>query len=158
MKIGDIIFVRSSSPFSWLIRWLTRSEYSHCAIYLTEKKIIEADALKRVKISKNRYHDCPSVDLCLNDNEKVRLVEYLINQIGKPYDYKQIAGLFLRLIGLSKKQNLWDSVNSVICSELIDRGYGSIGRDLLPDRLDGDCTPADLANALLGREAVCKCA
>lgn len=143
-----------------IIRKLTKSEYSHCCVSIThdDSWIIEADVFQRIKPRKNKYksEEFRIVDIGLSDEQRLKLLLYLIKQTDKRYDYMQIAGLFLRLLGLSSRENLWNSRNRIICSELVDRGYKeALGIDLVPPLKDGDVTPADLASVLL-REPIIK--
>lgn len=151
--IGSVMFMRSSSPISWIIRKVTRSEWSHTAISISDDNswIIEADALKRIKPKPNRYKEYEIVDICTTDQQKLMLLQFLLKQTDVPYDYRRIIGILLYLIGLTKNDNLWNTTNRTICNELISEGYRHIGIDF-----GKAITPADLANLLLGRKSICK--
>jgi hypothetical protein len=150
--IGDVIFVRTSSPMSWIIRKISDSEYSHVCISVSNDNdyVIEADVFQRIKVIRNRYRETKTVQISMSEEERIRLLLFLLTYAEKPYDYKQIFGFLFRLLGLSRQENLWNSRNRIICSELIDLGYLSIGIDLVPNRVDGDITPQDLAANLKG--------
>lgn len=148
--IGSILLVRSSSPISWIIRKLTKSDYSHVAISVVEDDsiVIDADSFRRVKVHPNDFEVSVKIDVNLAKDQQDQLLDYLLKQVDLQYDYLQVLGFAVRLLGLSTKTNLWDSKKKIECVELVDKAFLSIGIDLLPGLPDGDATPGQLAEQL----------
>lgn len=153
MMIGSILLVKRSSLISWIIRKLAKSKYSHAAISLTEDNsvVVDADSFRRVMVRKNIFETPEIIDVALTPKQKADLVDYLLKQCGVEYDYFQVLGFAIRILGLSKKTNLWDSQKRFQCIELVDRAYMSIGIDLLPNKLVGDALPSDLDVEMIKR-------
>ena len=158
LMIGDIIFIRTKSPISWLIRKLTKSKYSHVAILMSDSGnfLIESDFLKPVKIRKNNYTQFEIVHLNITNEERLKLVSFLVDQTNRKYDYKRIAGIVLNILGLSDNKNLWNDYNKDICSELMVRGLTVLHSEGIPKEIVNAITPADIANILLKKEMICK--
>lgn len=151
--IGDIIFCRSSSPISWIIRNLTNSEWSHCIVSVSDDNsyIMESDIFQRCRVKRNRYdpEQTKTIRIPMTHEEQIQLLLFLLTYSDRGYDYRQIWGMFLRVIGLRKQENLWNSRNKIICSELIDRAFLKAGIDLVEGKRNGDVTPHDIYVALM---------
>lgn len=151
IETGDIILVRGSTPIiSPLIRWFTGSEYTHAGIAITSDWIFEIDmnqdlALRPVKRHKDfdvfRYKDGLTVD------QKTRIIQKAERRArnNKGYDWLKILGFIFEK--LFRTQFVFDSINHVICSEIVDLLYDAVGIDLLPDRKTGHVTPGDIAKS-----------
>jgi hypothetical protein len=84
----------------------------------------------------------------MNESQREQLLIFLKSVYGKRYDYLFILGIFLRLISV-RKSDMWsDKTDRIMCSELVDNAFLSIGIDLVPNRTTDNVTPADLYNAL----------
>ena len=147
--IGDIVFVRTRSPISWLIRKLTNSKWSHICVKMSDSFIIESDFLKSVKVRRMEYRDFRLVHLNITDPERIRLVTFLLEQTSVKYDYGRIFGILANILGISKNKNLWDSYNKLICSELVSQGLTIINSPNIPETIAYAITPSDIANILL---------
>jgi hypothetical protein len=150
--VGDIIFVRTKSPLSWLIRKLTRSEWSHVAVIMGERFLIESDFLKPVRVRKNNYKEFKIVKLHITDLERLELVSSLLDRTNQKYDYGRIGGILLYLIGMTKNRNLWNNLNRDICDELVIRGLTILAN--APKELSDAMTPGDVANILLKSDII----
>jgi hypothetical protein len=153
--IGDVIFVKTRSPISWAIRKLTKSEWSHVAVIMSDHFLIESDFLKPVKVRINRYSQTKIVNLNISDEERLKLVSFLLDQTNRGYDYGRIMGILLYLLGFTKNRNLWNDYNKDICCELIIRGLTSLNdvKNISPNIINA-ITPADVANVLLHEEVI----
>lgn len=151
MALGDIIFVKTSSPISSFIRWISKGEFSHVCLSMNEDDtvILEADVFKQLKVSKNKYSSYQVVDVDMSDYQRLQLLYFILGKYEAKYDYYYVLGLALKLIGLIKDSTVFDRRNRFMCSEIIDESFKAIGIDLIPDRIDGDISPSDLADALL---------
>lgn len=108
-----LIFVTNNNPGSWFIRWFTRSEYSH-VVLVYNNEVIEATFWHGVHKQ--------SLDVILKSYKKIlfREVEnvdsakawsFAESQIGKPYDWLSLLGMFFR--------HRWTSTKAWFCSELV---------------------------------------
>ena len=115
------------SPLSRLIRWQTRSIYSHIAIS-HEGQVVEALGTRgRVVLAENyrQYHtpgtvvdvlDVPGVDPDL-------AWDFALEQVGKPYDYRAIVKFVTRRP--ATENGRW------FCSELASAACSAGGVELL---------------------------
>jgi hypothetical protein len=115
--------------FDKLIRWWTKSPYSHCEI-VTNQVAIGADAWRGRVIARdvntfNRANwDIVSVSVADND--------WLLQQVGKRYDYLGILGFLLLKI---EKPAWW------YCSELAAAYLGISKRPISPGELYDNICP-----------------
>lgn len=109
-----ILLFRGRGVVSALIRWQTRSAYSHAAILLPDgETIIEAWQFKGVQ--ERKLTDWQGIDAfmvpSMDDWQWAKAVEHARQQIGKPYDYR---GVF-RFLTRSEA----DDNGKLFCSELV---------------------------------------
>ena len=131
MKNVYILLYRGKSLISKLIRWQTRSIYSHASIYIEGEGNIEAWHIGGVRM-KDSYCDGHksgtiidvfSVDL--SDEEIEKIVEYAKSKIGKKYDFRSVFRFLTR-----KPQNEHDK-DKWFCSELVFASFKYAGINLL---------------------------
>lgn len=129
MKIlpGDIYLTRSKSIIGKLIRYWTRSKFSHGGIVFNGSIGIEAT------FSGVRLVNLPKEDVIyltpakrLTDEELFNLYDFLLEQEGKLYDFRGIFNFLIK--GRHNVRDKW------YCFELIYEAYKKIGRTL--GRLD----------------------
>ena len=147
---GDIILVKGDTPIvSRVIRWFTQSEYTHAAIAIAENLVYEIDINKRLAIRPFSYekYDVFRYKYGLTNEQQI-LIQVYANEKeeeNKGYDWLHILSFAIQKIFRTKK--VYEEANKVICSEIVDNLYNQIGIDLIPDRADGDVTPAHLAQS-----------
>lgn len=143
MKTGDIIFVR---PKNWIGRAITffdKGEFCHVAIALDERRIFEAERGVNVRIIDNPYIDFEVVDLGLTYEQQQQIIEYAPSYLGKQYDYIQVFLILIRKVFHLDKKYMFNSLNTLICSELIDLILFQIG-EIPYDGSLGQYTPNEL--------------
>lgn len=150
LEIGDIVLYKGNGFFSKLVRFFTKSEYSHVSMMLSDKLSIEANWYKKSNVVPIKY-DKDTMEFYrvkggLTDKQKLVLLQHSYNFLNKVYDYPQIFGYVIRFFDKSKI-NLFNSTKRLICSELIDRAYLKLGIDLSSENYIGDVTPKDIANS-----------
>lgn len=121
MKSGDIIFVQGRGILSRLIRLFDRGTFSHCAIAVSRNKIVEAQYLTRVSIDvfdPTDYNYCEVLDLGLTKEQRERIVNASLKQLGKKYDYTQLIWYVLKDLFHLKGKNKFNNPHNLICSEL----------------------------------------
>lgn len=145
MKTGDIVFFRGTSPISRLIRFFTKSEYTHVALAIGDKTIIEADRFVNTRIREIQPSEVYEIYRVEDMTELMRRRIAVIAPmfVGYEYDYLQIFGVALRMI-FSRKQNFFNRSNKFICSELIDEVFHNSGVPRKNTRPVGDVTPVEL--------------
>ena len=122
-----IALYKGTSALSRLIRWRTWSEYSHAAWVFPDGSVIEA--------WKGGVTHAPSIlaghvpdtevhlfTLDLTADQRWAIQDFLIAQIGKPYDYTAILGLGLR--------RDWQEEDAWFCSELVAWAFQHAGEPL----------------------------
>ncbi len=108
-----------------LLRILTLSKFSHMAVLLDDNTVIEAVAFKGVirdsfENFTERYDRIIIQDLILPKEEAA--TTFLINQVGKPYDWTAIFGIVFR-------NGKWTDLDSWFCSELVEATIKAGGLD-----------------------------
>ena len=108
---------RGKSFISRAIRWQTRGVYSHVAVMLSEREIVEAwhnPAEVRVigSLSEGHTRGTPVdiFEIDIDSQQCLAVRDFLLDQVGKPYDF---AGV-LRFLSRREKNN----PDKWFCSEL----------------------------------------
>lgn len=154
LQIGDIVFFKRKNIFSSLVSYITKSPYSHVAMVMYPGYLVEANWYKKSNIVEFEYNP-EEMEIFrfkggLTQCQKMKVVVESGKQLGKIYDYPQLLEyVYEYLFKIRLFDNLLNSKNLIICSELVDDVYDSIGIDLIPDRAEGNVTPGDLANSVL---------
>jgi hypothetical protein len=155
LRPGDVLLVEGSSRISGAIKYLTRSPWSHAALYVgpiagratadgEPHVLIEVDMVEgaiAVPLSKYaRFHTriCRPVGLTAADRDNV--CAYAIARIGLKYDLRNITDLIRYLVPLPVPRR-WrrhmialgsgDPTRS-ICSVLIAQAFQSVRYPILP--------------------------
>lgn len=123
-----IALYKGTSALSRAIRWRTWSDYSHAAWVCEDGSVIEAwkGGVRHVADQQKQHTPGTAVDLftvAMTDEQKWAAQEFLIHQIGKPYDYGGILGFMTR--AKSEHPEKW------FCSELVFAACLSAGVELL---------------------------
>lgn len=151
LQIGDIVLVKGTGFLSRCVRFFTNSQYSHVAMLVTEKHIIEANWYKKANIVEFKYNpktmEIYRLKGGLDENQKKILLLHAYDMLNSYYDYFQIFGYVIGSLIGKQYINPFNSSALVICSELIDRAYLSIGIDLVPEKAEGDVVPKDISKS-----------
>lgn len=113
MQTVRLLFSTTGNPFSWGIRTITWSRWSHVAL-VDGADVIEAVAIHGVRraplvqrLQEARHYAFAELP-CMDPEIIIAAAE---SQIGKPYDYTAVLGL-----GLHRD---WQAMTAWFCSELI---------------------------------------
>lgn len=147
MRAGDIVFVRGNSLISNAVRYFDKGEFSHVAIAVSSTHVLEAQYSTKVRMTPFYFEDYEVVDLGLTDEERNRVVHLGVQQTGKWYDYSQIAWYILKKVFNLEGDNLLNSPNNLICSELVSNILILLGKISVNERVV-DFTPNELYNFL----------
>ena len=141
---GDIVLSKEQSPTSWILRKLTRSQWSHVGIYDGFGKVISAVPFKGV-IYKNygeMFEKCSNVGVYrVKDMTKQRadkVIEFCEKHRDTKYDFMQAAVLGWRILTDGLKTNTGDpNPDNFVCSELVAEAFASIGINFgkIPDNV-----------------------
>ena len=137
-----ILAYRGVSWISKVIRWQTRSKYSHIAIELKDSSVIEAwhiGGVRRNPTFRTVHSPKTKVDVFeiagKYDEEKV--LDFLKMQIGHKYDFRSIVRFITRKS--SHVSPNW------FCSELANEAFREGGLDLLSRISSSHLSPRDIA-------------
>ncbi len=141
---GDVLLIEGKQRFSLAIKYLTQSNWSHSAMYIGGRNLIEADLKEGVRIIPlQEYMECHT-RICRPKNlSKIdldTLINFVCSKIGGQYDTKHVSDLFK--IALNPKLNLRKVLiklgssdpTEVICSSLIADAFHSIQYPILPSK------------------------
>ena len=155
LKPGDVLLVEGDTRVSVAIKYLTQSTWSHAAVYVGdvfENSDGEADVLIEADIEKgvisapiSKYENlhtriCRPQNLTQEDRQK--LVDFLIERIGYQYDMKNIIDLVRYLLPTPPVPVSWrrrmialgsGDPTRAICSTLIAQAFQSICYPILPE-------------------------
>lgn len=119
MQAGDVVFFRPSGWLSRLVAKIDGGEFSHVAIAVSETHIAEAQYYTRSQITPLYGRDVFIMDLGLTEEQRHKLTHDAIAVTGKWYDFKLIVHYFITNALKMKPKAIWNSKNSLICSELV---------------------------------------
>jgi hypothetical protein len=137
-----IALFKNRSIISSLIKWQTRSEYSHAAILLDDK-LIEAkefdgvQVVHKLEVGKKCSVDIYEVEV--SESQRTAIVDFLANQIGKGYDYTMVIRFLTRQQESRKSSGKW------FCSELVFAAFEKAGITLLNNVEPWEVSPALLS-------------
>lgn len=154
----DILMIEGNLRYSEVIKYVTQSTWSHCALYIGHEHayndnsdnppcLIEALLSEGVVISKlDQYFNLNTRILrpvSLADEDKHKIIQFALSRIGNPYDVKNVFDLLkyyvppLRIFtrGKGDAGNIFGSGDpeQVICSSLIAQAYQSVHYPILPE-------------------------
>lgn len=150
LQTGDILLHKGKRWTSRIIKWFTKSPYTHVAIAYDENRIFEIDINKKLSVYKldtSLEYEVYRVKGGLSKETKCLLRNKMIERKiqMKGYDWAMLFSLGLSK--MFKKPILLDMKNHVICSEIVDMLYGEIGIDLVSDAILGHIVPSDIINS-----------
>lgn len=133
---------------SRLIRWQTRSPYSHASLLLPDGLCIEARegigvrALPGLHVPAGELVDLFRVE-GVTPAQVEAIAEFARRQLGKPYDYTMVARFITRRQESRASQGKW------FCSELVFAACQQAGLRLLRDTDPWEVSPGLLARSPL---------
>lgn len=141
-----------------LIRWQTRSPYSHASLYCAGDGVIEAREGHGVRrLSQLDPAEGEKIDLfriaSATPDQLALAWEFAHRQLGKPYDYTMVARFLSRRQASRKESGKW------FCSELAYAAFAHAGLDLLRGTEPWEVSPGLLGKSpLLSFERCFTCA
>ena len=156
LKPGDCLLVEGNQKVSAAIKYLTQSTWSHSALYVGNVLDTPDDKSERPRlIEVNLGEGCVAVPLSkycsfntricrpvgLTDEDRDRIVNYMVKALGTKYDTKNILDLARYLIPTPPVPVRWrrrmlalgsGEPTRAICSSLMARAYQSVDYPILP--------------------------
>lgn len=121
-----VLLFRGRGLISSLIRWQTRSQYSHAAFLLADGETI-VEAWQGDGVRKKKVTDWSNIDvfhvLGATEAQMNYAANFALAQVGKKYDYRQVFRFLTRIGG--KNNGKW------FCSELVFAALQHAGINLL---------------------------
>lgn len=151
---GDIVLVEGNQRVSGVIKYLTQSTWSHAALFVGDAlpdsndgpMLVEADfragviAVPLTKYATFNTRICRPVGL--NDSDRGRVVQFMIDSLGKQYDMKNVIDLMRYLLPLPPLPVRWrrqllalgsGDPTRAICSTLIAQAFETVRYPILPE-------------------------
>jgi hypothetical protein len=147
---GSYACLRTRSPFGWLIRLFTRSQYDHVVIVTGPATIVEAAVTGVREDALSRYAGClAAADTGdrITDAQRAAIVASALSFTGDEYAWGTILVLALRLAGIRWRwlQRLAHDRDALICSQLAVLAGLAGGQDWGGSQDPAMVTPAYLA-------------
>ena len=166
---GDVLMYRGRSPLSRLVRWVTRSPYSHAGLASWwNDRLMVMEAVGRgvvvTLLSDNvgTYNGRVEWFSCvtpINPSTREAMIRFAQAELGKEYGTWNALLLGLRLLfkrGIEQRDTLRRE-RRLFCSHYVAQVYNVAGMDLAEGISDRFMSPGDIARAtLLRRVAVLK--
>ena len=136
MEHGDLVFVRGTSLLSKVIKFFDKGEFTHVAIILDNKHVIDSQYPSGVRIRHFRFKDYEVVQA---DGDMDKALSF----IGYKYDFIQFLWY-----GFKYGDKVWNNPNQLICSELIahyllNNEYLNLSPNELYTRVKGEMSSAN---------------
>ena len=133
-----VLLCTSKLPGAAIIRWLTGSRWSHCALVNSMGYAVEAK-WPRVRLTHmdsiaNSHTKSVVIDIPCSD--ETAAWAWATAQVGKPYDLTALVGW------LSGRD--WQEEDSWFCSELVAQAFAQAGSPLFRDGTLSRVTPQNL--------------
>lgn len=135
-----VVLYKSPGFISQLIRWQTRSVYSHASLWFVSRNLLcESQYGKGVILVDNPAFTC-EVDVfrISGDFDYAKILEFIEAQKGKKYDYSSVCRFISRRQESRKSKGKW------FCSELVFAALQKGGLKLLER-----CEPWEVSPGLL---------
>jgi hypothetical protein len=162
-KDADILMFKGCGLISNLIKWKTKSVYSHAGIvawWNDRLMVLEAVgkgvearpisyALKYYKGSFDYYR--PKEEVAITANQRCEMIIFAQEQLGKEYDAWQIIKFFFRLLFNLKmtKTDARKPPGKFFCSQYVSAVYKAGGHDLTIRFSDNFTSPEEIAKSPL---------
>lgn len=162
-KDGDILLFCGKGPLSWIIRWKTKSVYSHAGIVAWwGERLMVLEAIGKGVIASpisqalQHYHGgfdyfALKETTPISQEQRNKMVHYAQNQIGKPYNTRAVILFFFRLLfGLRlSRSDIRRPASKFFCSHYVAAIYNTVGLDLIKNLSDNFTSPEEIAKSPL---------
>jgi uncharacterized protein YycO len=157
MKAGDILMVHNHGFIFNVIRFITRSHWNHCGVFVNDREIVEAAFIGVIKSPIEKFRDLQNSGdgeyaiyrmRGISDDDVKKVVAFNEKQVGQKYDKFQIGRIFLMyVLRLPKTWAFPDGGKKWICSELVAESFALVGwlfsMTIIPDNI----VPGDIVRS-----------
>ncbi|MEK6735748.1 MAG: YiiX/YebB-like N1pC/P60 family cysteine hydrolase [Pseudomonadota bacterium] len=157
LQPADVLLVEGNTRVSVAIKYLTQSTWSHAALYIGDalpsstswqlpQVLVEADLQEGVRAVTLAHYAQMHTRICrpigLSDEDRKRVVDYVIARIGQQYDLKHIFDLIRYLLPTAPVPTRFrrrllalgsGDPTRAICSTLIAQAFESVLYPILPE-------------------------
>ena len=157
LQPADILLIEGNTRVSVAIKYLTQSTWSHAALYIGDalpagipwqlpQVLVEADLEEGVRAVTLAHYAQMHTRICrpvgLSDEDRKRVVDYVIARIGQQYDLKHIFDLMRYLLPTPPVPTRFrrrllslgcGDPTRAICSTLIAQAFQSVRYPILPE-------------------------
>ena len=157
LRPGDVLLVEGNTRVSVAIKYLTQSTWSHAALYVGDalpknnawevpRVLIEADLAEGVRAVPLAHYAHLHTRICravgLSDDDRKRVVEYVVARLGQQYDLKNVFDLARYLLPTPPVPTRFrrrmlalgsGDPTRAICSTLIAQAFQSVRYPVLPE-------------------------
>lgn len=155
LRPGDVLLVEGNQRISSIIKYLTQSTWSHAAVYVGDALPKPADGSERPRLIEVQAEEgCVAVPLSryerfntricrpvgLTPGDRRRVVQFMVDSLGKTYDLKNIIDLLRYLVPLPFPARIRRRMMALgsgdptraICSSLIAQAFQEVRYPILP--------------------------
>jgi hypothetical protein len=143
-----VFFKGKGGIFDSLIRWWTKSAYSHCEFVFSDNVSFAADFnvfKTRFKSATYCKEDWDMFEVTITPEEEQKILNFCIKEKGCKYDI--IGILFTQIIPISFESPWW-----WFCSEVCVAGFQQIGE--MMHAIPHECDPNRLFRLLQGSDRI----
>jgi hypothetical protein len=152
LRNGDVLLTEGNTRAAALVKRLTKSTWSHVAMYVGPLEagpdplcIVEADLAEGVRSIRISELEMVSVrvlrPVSLNDADRSRLADWVVNRIGGEYDVRHAWILARSFLPVAPKASLPpapaaspEGATRYICSTLLAKAFALVGNPIPPIR------------------------
>jgi len=113
LRLGDVLLVEGNQRISVAIKYLTQSTWSHAAVYVGDalgstadgsepNTLVEADLVEGIIAVPLSKYETYNTRICrpvgLTDEDRRKIVEFVVNSLGMEYDLKNVTDLIRYLL------------------------------------------------------------
>lgn len=132
------VYIGFSTPkkwniFSWLIRKIEGTEFSHIYLRLPTGRRLKQDLIYQASntmvhfVGSKRFEEkntiLKEIEFDIETETYYQLLRFCVEEVGKPYAFLQILGiawvLLFRCFGIKKRNPFAKGKGSYVCSELV---------------------------------------
>ena len=170
LKNGDILLYKANRLVDKLIRYATKSEYSHSGIIVWwNERLMVMDARSKtgvviMPLSRNIARWNGDVEWYtskknLSKKDRERMIVFAQRELGKKYSAWQAFKVYLyeKFTSIFERRHKNHSSSKLFCSYYVAQIYSSVGLSLTQSKDDCFMSPADIAESkMLEKKGVLK--
>lgn len=159
IKDGDVLMFKGRYFISSIIKWLSRSRYSHAGIvakWNDRLMVMEADSkgviVSRISSKVRKYRGKVEWRTCnreISDGDRRKMIDFAQEELGKEFARWKALRLGLMVFFKMKvsQDDKFARKNKLICSEYVASIYNQAGIDLAEGKADQFTSPENIAHS-----------